>query len=146
MRIASRLAGFSLGEADLLRRAMGKKKREEMAAQREKFIAGCAANQIPPKKAEHIFDLMAEFAGYGFNKSHSCAYALLAYQTAYLKTHYPVEFMTALLTSETGNTEKVVKYIHESRGMGITVMPPDVNSSDLDSVSYTHLDVYKRQA
>jgi DNA polymerase-3 subunit alpha len=132
MRIASRLAGFSLGESDILRRAMGKKKREEMAAQREKFIAGCAANQIPPKKAEHIFDLMAEFAGYGFNKSHSCAYALLAYQTAYLKTHYPVEFMTALLTSETGNTEKVVKYIHESRGMGITVMPPDVNSSDLD--------------
>ncbi|MGB6430347.1 MAG: DNA polymerase III subunit alpha [Candidatus Acidiferrales bacterium] len=132
MRIASRLAGFTLGEADLLRRAMGKKKREEMAAQREKFIAGCAANKIASKKAERIFDLMAEFAGYGFNKSHSCAYALLAYQTAYLKTHYPVEFMTALLTSETGNTEKVVKYIHESRGMGITVMPPDVNSSDLD--------------
>ncbi len=75
---------------------------------------------------------MAEFAGYGFNKSHSCAYALLAYQTAYLKTHYPVEFMAALLTSETGNTEKVVKYINESRGMGITVLPPDVNSSDLD--------------
>jgi DNA polymerase-3 subunit alpha len=132
MRIASRLAGFSLGEADLLRRAMGKKKREEMAAQRKKFVDGCEANKIPSKKAEKIFDLMAEFAGYGFNKSHSCAYALLAYQTAYLKTHYPVEFMTALLTSETGNTEKVVKYIHESRGMGITVMPPDVNSSDLD--------------
>jgi DNA polymerase-3 subunit alpha len=132
MRIASRLAGFSLGEADLLRRAMGKKMREEMAAQREKFIQGCTANGIAVKKAEKIFDLMAEFAGYGFNKSHSCAYALLAYQTAYLKTHYPVEFMTALLTSETGNTEKVVKYIHESRGMGITVMPPDVNSSDLD--------------
>jgi DNA polymerase-3 subunit alpha len=132
MRIASRLAGFTLGEADLLRRAMGKKKREEMAAQRKKFVDGCAANKIPAKKAERIFDLMAEFAGYGFNKSHSCAYALLAYQTAYLKTHYPVEFMTALLTSETGNTEKVVKYIHESRGMGITVMPPDINSSDLD--------------
>jgi DNA polymerase III subunit alpha len=132
MRISSLLAGFSLGESDLLRRAMGKKKREEMAAQREKFIAGCTANKIAVKKAEKIFDLMAEFAGYGFNKSHSCAYALLAYQTAYLKTHYPVEFMTALLTSETGNTEKVVKYIHESRGMGITVMPPDVNSSDLD--------------
>ena len=132
MRIASRLAGFTLGEADLLRRAMGKKKREEMAAQRKKFVDGCEANKIPAKKAERIFDLMAEFAGYGFNKSHSCAYALLAYQTAYLKTHYPVEFMTALLTSETGNTEKVVKYIHESRGMGITVMPPDINSSDLD--------------
>jgi DNA polymerase III subunit alpha len=132
MQIANRLAGFSLGEADILRRAMGKKNREEMAAQREKFLAGCATRKVPPKKAEKIFDLMAEFAGYGFNKSHSCAYALLAYQTAYLKTHYPVEFMAALLTSETGNTEKVVKYINEARGMGITVLPPDVNSSDLD--------------
>jgi DNA polymerase-3 subunit alpha len=132
MQIANRLAGFSLGEADILRRAMGKKNRDEMAAQREKFLAGAAARKVPGKKAEKIFDLMAEFAGYGFNKSHSCAYALLAYQTAYLKTHYPVEFMAALLTSETGNTEKVVKYINESRGMGITVLPPDVNSSDLD--------------
>ena len=87
---------------------------------------------MPAKKAERIFDLITEFAGYGFNKSHSCAYALLAYQTAWLKTHYPVEFMAALLTSETGNTEKVVKYIHEARGMGITVLPPDVNSSELD--------------
>ena len=132
MQIANRLAGFSLGEADMLRRAMGKKKHEEMAAQREKFLSGCAARKVPQKKAEKIFDLMAEFAGYGFNKSHSCAYALLAYQTAYLKTHYPVEFMAALLTSETGNTEKVVKYINEARSMGITVLPPDVNSSDLD--------------
>ena len=132
MQIANRLAGFSLGEADLLRRAMGKKKREEMAAQREKFLAGCQARKIPAKKAERIFDLMAEFAGYGFNKSHSCAYALLAYQTAWLKTHYPVEFMAAMLSSETGNTEKVVKYINEARGMGITVLPPDVNSSDMD--------------
>ncbi len=132
MQIANRLAGFSLGEADILRRAMGKKKREEMAAQRDKFLAGCAMNKIPAKKAERIFDLMAEFAGYGFNKSHSCAYALLAYQTAWLKSHYPVEFMAALLTSETGNTEKVVKYIHEAKGMGITVLPPDVNSSDVD--------------
>ncbi len=132
MQIANRLAGFSLGEADILRRAMGKKNREEMAAQREKFLAGCAMRKVPAKKAEKIFDLMAEFAGYGFNKSHSCAYALLAYQTAYLKTHYPVEFMAALLTSETGNTEKVVKYINEARGMGITVLPPDVNSSALD--------------
>jgi DNA polymerase III subunit alpha len=132
MQIANRLPGFSLGEADILRRAMGKKNHAEMAAQREKFLAGSAARKVPAKKAEKIFDLMAEFAGYGFNKSHSCAYALLAYQTAYLKTHYPVEFMAALLTSETGNTEKVVKYINESRGMGITVLPPDVNSSDLD--------------
>ncbi|MGH9698166.1 MAG: DNA polymerase III subunit alpha, partial [Candidatus Acidiferrales bacterium] len=132
MQIANRLAGFSLGDADLLRRAMGKKKVEEMAAQREKFLAGCAARKVPAKKAEKIFDLMAEFAGYGFNKSHSCAYAILAYQTAYLKTHYPVEFMAAMLTSETGNTEKVVKYINEARSMSITVLPPDVNSSDVD--------------
>jgi DNA polymerase III subunit alpha len=132
MQIANRLAGFSLGDADLLRRAMGKKKPEEMAAQREKFLTGCAARKVPQKKAEKIFDLMAEFAGYGFNKSHSCAYALLAYQTAWLKTHYPVEFMAAMLTSETGNTEKVVKYINEARSMGITVLPPNVNSSDVD--------------
>jgi DNA polymerase III subunit alpha len=132
MQIANRLAGFSLGEADILRRAMGKKNREEMAAQREKFLTGCAVKKVPPKKAERIFDLMAEFAGYGFNKSHSCAYALLAYQTAWLKTHYAVEFMAALLTSETGNTEKAVKYIHEAKGMGITVLPPDVNTSDVD--------------
>jgi len=132
MQIANRLAGFSLGDADLLRRAMGKKKPEEMAAQREKFLTGCAANKVPAKKAEKIFDLMAEFAGYGFNKSHSCAYALLAYQTAWLKTHYPVEFMAAMLTSETGNTEKVVKYINEARSMSITVLPPDVNSSAMN--------------
>ncbi|HET6200503.1 MAG TPA: DNA polymerase III subunit alpha [Candidatus Acidoferrales bacterium] len=131
MQIANRLAGFSLGEADILRRAMGKKKREEMAAQREKFLTGCAARKVPAKKAEKIFDLMAEFAGYGFNKSHSCAYALLAYQTAYLKTHFPVEFTAALLTSEIGNTEKVVKYINEVRGSGIRVLPPDVHQSSL---------------
>src|SRR5277367_4736111 len=132
MQIANRLAGFSLGDADLLRRAMGKKKHEEMAAQREKFITGCLARKVTQKKAEKIFDLMAEFAGYGFNKSHSCAYAILAYQTAYLKTHYPVEFMAAMLTSETGNTDKVVKYINEARSMGITVLPPDVNSSAMN--------------
>ena len=131
MQIANCLASFSLGEADILRRAMGKKKKEEMAAQRAKFLAGCEKNKIPEKKAIRIFDLMEEFAGYGFNKSHSCAYALLAYQTAYLKTHYPVEFMAALLTSETGNTDKVVKYINEARGMSIPILPPDVNESDL---------------
>src|SRR5690242_14197714 len=131
MQIANRLASFSLGEADLLRRAMGKKKKEEMAAQRTKFMDGCARNKIPEKKAERIFNLMEEFAGYGFNKSHSCAYALLAYQTAYMKTHYPVEFMAALLTSETGSTDKIVKYINEARGMGISILPPDVNESDL---------------
>jgi DNA polymerase-3 subunit alpha len=131
MQIANLLANFSLGEADILRRAMGKKKKEEMAAQRAKFMAGCLANKIPEKKAERIFNLMEEFAGYGFNKSHSCAYALLAYQTGFLKTHYPVEFMAALLTSEAGNTEKVVKYINEARGMSISILPPDVNESDL---------------
>src|SRR5208337_4408143 len=110
---------------------MGKKKKEEMAAQRAKFLAGCATNKIPEKRAERIFNLMEEFAGYGFNKSHSCAYALLAYQTAFLKTHYPVEFIAALLTSETGNTEKIVKYINEARGMAIPILPPDVNESDL---------------
>jgi len=131
MQIANRLANFSLGEADILRRAMGKKNKEEMAAQRAKFMAGSLVNKIPEKKAERIFNLMEEFAGYGFNKSHSCAYALLAYQTAYLKTHYPVEFMAALLTSEAGNTEKVVKYINEARGMSVSILPPDVNESDL---------------
>jgi DNA polymerase-3 subunit alpha len=131
MQIANRLASFSLGEADILRRAMGKKKKEEMAAQRAKFLAGCAKNKIADKKAERIFDLMEEFAGYGFNKSHSCAYALLAYQTAYLKTHFPVEFMAALLTSETGNAERQVKYINEAREMSISILPPNVNESDL---------------
>ena len=131
MQLANRLANFSLGEADILRRAMGKKKKEEMAAQRAKFLNGCANNKIPEKKAERIFNLMEEFAGYGFNKSHSCAYALLAYQTAYMKAHYPVEFIAALLTSETGNADKAVKYINEARGMSISILPPDVNESDL---------------
>jgi len=130
MQIANRLAGYSLGEADLLRRAMGKKQPEEMAKQRERFVAGATQRGYPPKKIEKIFDLMAQFAGYGFNKSHSAAYALLAYHTAYLKTHYPVEFMAALLTSVTGNTDDVVKYINECREMGIAVEPPDINVSD----------------
>jgi len=130
MQIANRLAGYSLGEADLLRRAMGKKKIEEMAQQRERFVQGAVQRGYPPKKVEKIFDLMAQFAGYGFNKSHSAAYALLAYHTAYLKTHYSVEFMAALLTSVTGNTDDVVKYINECREMGIAVEPPDINVSD----------------
>ena len=130
MQIANRLAGYSLGEADLLRRAMGKKKPEEMAQQRERFVQGAVQRGYPQKKIERIFDLMAQFAGYGFNKSHSAAYALLAYHTAYLKTHYPVEFMAALLTSVTGNTDDVVKYINECREMGIAVEPPDINVSD----------------
>jgi DNA polymerase III subunit alpha len=130
MQIANRLAGYSLGEADLLRRAMGKKKPEEMAKQRERFVQGAVQRGYPTKKVEKIFDLMAQFAGYGFNKSHSAAYALLAYHTAYLKTHYPVEFMAALLTSVTGSTDDVVKYINECREMGIPVEPPDINVSD----------------
>jgi len=130
MQIANRLAGYSLGEADLLRRAMGKKKADEMAQQRERFVRGALERKYPQKKIEKIFDLMAQFAGYGFNKSHSAAYALLAYQTAYLKTHYPVEFMAALLTSVTGSTDSVVKYINECREMEIPVEAPDVNVSD----------------
>jgi DNA polymerase-3 subunit alpha len=130
MQAANTLAGYSLGEADLLRRAMGKKKPEEMAQQRERFVQGATQRKFPPKKIEKIFDLMAQFAGYGFNKSHSAAYALLAYHTAYLKTHYPVEFMAALLTSLTGSTDDVVKYINECREMGIPVEAPDINVSD----------------
>lgn len=132
MRIASDLAGFTLGEADLLRRAMGKKKPEIIAAQREHFIQGALENGVDSKVAGEIFDLMAYFAGYGFNKSHSTAYALLAYQTAYLKAHYPVEYMTALLTSVMGNTDKVTLYIEECKRMNIEVLPPDVNESLID--------------
>src|SRR5690348_3962582 len=130
MQIANVLAGYSLGEADLLRRAMGKKIAEEMAKQRERFVTGAKQKGFPQKKVEKIFDLMEQFAGYGFNKSHSAAYALLAYHTAYLKTHYPVEFMAALLTSQAGNTDNVVKYIKECRDMGIPVEPPNINVSD----------------
>ena len=130
MQIAAAVAGFSLGEADVLRRAMGKKKHEVMVAMREKFLAGAKQNQVPAKKAERLFELMEQFAGYGFNKSHSAAYALIAYQTAYLKAHYPVEFMAALLTSEIGNPDKLAQYLNECRDMGIGILPPDVNSSD----------------
>jgi DNA polymerase III subunit alpha len=130
MQISNRLAGYSLGDADILRRAMGKKKAEEMAKQRERFLKGATDRGLPLKKVEKIFDLMEQFAGYGFNKSHSAAYAYLAYVTAYLKAHYPIDFMAALLTSETGNTAKVVRYINECREMQITILPPDVNHSE----------------
>jgi DNA polymerase-3 subunit alpha len=130
MQISNRIAGYSLGDADLLRRAMGKKKLEEMVKQRDRFIQGALERGFNQKKVEKIFDLMEQFAGYGFNKSHSAAYAFLAFATAYLKAHYPIDFMAALLTSETGNTSKVVKYINECRDMGIPVLPPDVNASD----------------
>ena len=130
MQIANALAGYSLGEADLLRRAMGKKIASEMAQQRERFVKGAVERGFPEKKIVRLFDLMEQFAGYGFNKSHSAAYALLAYHTAYLKTHHPVEFMAALLTSQTGNTDNVVKYINECRDIGISVEAPNINVSD----------------
>ncbi len=132
MQISNRLAGYSLGDADILRRAMGKKKPEEMAAQRERFLQGAKQKGLPQKKVEKVFDLMEKFAGYGFPKAHSAAYAYLAYVTAYLKANYPLEFLSALLTSEMGNTDKVVKYINECREMGIAVLPPDVSSSGKD--------------
>ncbi len=131
MQIAASVAGFTLGEADVLRRAMGKKKHEVMVAMREKFLAGARNNGVPARKAEKLFDLIVQFAGYGFNKSHSAAYAYVAYQTAYLKAHYPVEFMAALLSAEIGNQDKLTQYLNECRDMGIGILPPDVNSSDL---------------
>jgi len=132
MNIASRLANFSLADADILRRAMGKKKADEMAMQKKKFLEGARQKKIPAPKAEKLFDLMAKFAEYGFNKSHSAAYALIAYQTAYLKAHYPVEFMAALLSSEMGDTEKVLRHLNECRERGIEALPPDINESQQD--------------
>ena len=129
MQISQLLASFSLGEADLLRRAMGKKNAEAMAEQHERFMSGAAALKHPQNAVAEIFEQMRKFSEYGFNKSHSAAYALVAYQTAYLKTHYPVEFMAALLTSETSKPESVVKYIGECREIGIRVEPPDVQIS-----------------
>ena len=132
MKIANVLACYSLGDADNLRRAMGKKKAEVMEAEKEKFLAGAKKNTIPADKAEYIFDLMAKFAGYGFNKSHSAAYALVAYQTAWLKAHYPAQFMAALLSCDVNNTDKVVRYITECKDHDIEVLPPDINESDTD--------------
>jgi DNA polymerase-3 subunit alpha len=131
MQIASALAGFTLGEADILRKAMGKKNAEVMATQKDEFRKGCGARNVPERKATKIWDLMEQFAGYGFNKSHSAAYAWVAYQTAYLKANYPAYFMAALLTSERANTDKMVLYIGECREMGIRVLPPDVNESEM---------------
>jgi DNA polymerase III subunit alpha len=129
MQLAQRLAGYSLGEADLMRRAMGKKKKEEMALHEEKFIRGAVERGIAQDKAAKIFSLMAQFADYGFNRSHSFAYAYLAYQTAYLKAHYPTHFYAAVLSNEANNTEKLARYIAEMKSFGIQVLPPDVNSS-----------------
>ena len=132
MKVASILAGYSLGQADILRRAMGKKKKKEMDSQREIFVAGAVERDVEEQQAKQIFALMETFAEYGFNKSHSAAYGLIAYQTAWLKTNHPVEFMAALLTADGDNTDKVVRFIGESRAMGITVLPPSVNQSGLD--------------
>jgi DNA polymerase-3 subunit alpha len=130
MKIASDLANYSLGEGDMLRRAMGKKDPAVMAQQRTRFLQGTRENDIPDEAAEYIFDLMEKFAGYGFNKSHSAAYALISYQTAYLKAHYPAEFMAAMITSEVNNTEKVMTHVNACRDMDIPVLPPDINRSE----------------
>ena len=132
MAAASKLAGYSLAQADLLRRAMGKKDKAKMAKERKNFIDGCArTNNIPEKKANAIFDLLEKFAGYGFNKSHSAAYGVISYQTAYLKARYPVEFMAGLLSNEISNTEKISVFVGECKRMGIAILPPDVNKSGL---------------
>lgn len=131
-RAANVLAGYSLGQADLLRRAMGKKDKEKMAKERVSFVEGCGrVNNIPPKQANAIFDFLEKFAEYGFNKSHSAAYGLISYQTAYLKAHYPVEFMCGLMSADTDNTEKIASLIAECQRMGIRILPPDVNESGL---------------
>ena len=126
MQIANVVAGYSLGEADLLRRAMGKKKPEEMAKQRDRFLSGARERGFPAKQSSDLFDLMAQFAGYGFNKSHSAAYGFVAYVTAYLKTHYTIEFMASLLTAELSSADKIRMYLNDCRDMGIEVLPPDV--------------------
>ncbi len=138
MAAASKLAGYSLAQADLLRRAMGKKDKEKMAKERKNFIEGCArTNKIPEKKANAIFDLLEKFAGYGFNKSHSAAYGVISYQTAYLKAHYPVEFMAGLLSNEINNTEKISIFVGECKRMGISILPPDINKSGLKFIPET---------
>jgi len=132
MQAAQILGGYTLGGADLLRRAMGKKKPEEMAKQRETFVKGCAAkNQIPAPKANEVFDLLEKFAGYGFNKSHAAAYAVVAYQTAYLKANHPVEFLCAMMTNDQADLTKLAQYIAEAKGFGIQVLGPDVNESEV---------------
>ncbi len=132
MQVASQLAGFSLGQADILRKAMGKKEKEVMKKQHQLFIRGSVKNNIDKQTANEIYDLIAYFAGYGFNKSHSVSYAFISYQTAYLKAHYPVEYMAALLTSIMQNTDKVVKYIKECQNINLKILPPDINESLID--------------
>jgi len=132
MAIANKVAGFSLGQADILRRAMGKKKPEEMEKLRVKFLEGAKKNKITERKAEKLYELIQKFAGYGFNKSHAAAYAVVCYHTAYLKTHYPTEFMASLMTTDMGNTDKIMGYFTECRDLGIKVLGPDVNESQKD--------------
>jgi DNA polymerase III subunit alpha len=132
MQIAQRLSGYSLGEADLLRRAMGKKIKAEMDKQRVRFVEGAVKNKVPGPKADYIFDLVAKFAGYGFNKSHAAAYALLAYHTAYLKANYPVEFLAATMTYDMGNTDKLYVFAQEARRSSIKVLPPSINASSVE--------------
>lgn len=132
IKIASAIGGFSLGEADILRRAMGKKKADEMAKQQAIFVERATKLNFDPKKAQELFDLMAYFAGYGFNKSHSAAYALIAYQTAFLKAHYPAEFMACLISLEAVNAENMAFYLQEARDMGLTILPPDINQSSVE--------------
>jgi DNA polymerase III subunit alpha len=141
MQIAQCLAGYSLGEADILRSAMGKKKIEEMAKQRAIFLDGAQANGIDKHIANNIFDLMEKFAGYGFNKSHSVAYAMLTYQTAWLKTHYPAEFMSAVLSSDMDNTDKVVHFLHDSKNLGLQILPPDINTSNYQFLPSTDKEI-----
>src|SRR5207248_1795602 len=132
MQAAQVLAGYTLGGADLLRRAMGKKDKEKMAKEREKFTKGCKElNNIDEKKANEIFDLLEKFAGYGFNRSHSAAYAWISYQTAFLKANYPVEFMAAVLSNEVSNTDKISIFVSECERLGISILPPDINKSGL---------------
>ena len=132
MQAAQVLSGYSLGEADMLRRAMGKKIKAEMDAQRERFVDGCVKNDIPKNKADEIFDMLAKFADYGFNKSHAAAYALISYQTGYLKANYPVEFLAASMTLDKGNTDKLSEFRNEAKRLGIKVEPPSVNHSGID--------------
>ena len=131
MQIAQVLAGYTLGGADLLRRAMGKKIQSEMDAQREQFVDGATERGVEPARAELIFDQMAKFAGYGFNKSHAAAYALVAYQTAYLKANHPVEFLAASMTLDLGNTDKLAHFRPELDRLGIRLLPPDINRSEV---------------
>jgi DNA polymerase-3 subunit alpha len=132
MRIAQVMANYTLAEADQLRKAISKKKSDEMARQRERFLAGAARNRMDINKARHVYELMEKFGGYGFNKSHSVAYAMIAYWTAYLKAHYPVQFMAALLTEDMGSQDKTIKNIAECKEMGIPILPPDINESQVD--------------